>query len=75
MNTRDDLLTRDDVLDLLTVTRTTLYRMMKSDGFPLPIKIGEQSLRWNRGEIDAWLEHKPRAQYPVAHDPAEIRAG
>ena len=77
MNTREtDLLTRDDVLDLLTVTRATLYRLMKSDGFPRPIKLGEQTLRWNRLEIDTWLEQKPRAHYPEAHDhQAALRAG
>ena len=66
LNTREnDLLTRDEVLELLKIGRTTLYRLMESHGFPRPIKVLEQSNRWLRLEIDAWLEQKPRAQIQV----------
>ena len=62
---QNDLLTRDEVLDLLSISRSALYQLMESHGFPRPIKVLEQSNRWIRAEIDAWLGERPRANIKV----------
>ena len=77
MDTRqDDLLTLSEVLLLLSISRSALYRLMAAD-FPLPLQISSQSNRWCRSEIDAWLEQKPRAQIQVREpaSPSRLRAG
>ena len=45
---QNDLLTRDEVLDLLSIRRSALYQLMGSHGFPRPIKVLEQSNRSQR---------------------------
>ena len=38
MVTVEDLLTRDDVLAVLKVSRASLYKFISKDGFPQPLK-------------------------------------
>ena len=66
---QNDLLTRDEVLDLLSISRSALYQLMESHGFPRPIKVLEQSNRWIRAEIDSWLGERPRANIKVRERP------
>ena len=42
---QNDLLTRNEVLDLLSIRRSASYQLMESHGFPHPIKVLEQSNR------------------------------
>ena len=58
-----DLLTRDEVLTILKVSRATLYNMMVRAEFPRPIKLGGlRENRWYRHEVEGWLGSQPRAQ-------------
>ena len=54
------LLTRDEVLGLLKISRATLYRFMDAHGFPKPIKMGVTN-RWIKDEVSQWLTERPRA--------------
>ena len=36
----------------------TLYRWMKTEGFPLQIHLGPRAVGWYEDEIDAWLEQR-----------------
>ena len=50
------------VLELTGVSKTTLYRMMKSGEFPNRVRLGSQrAVGWYRHEIAAWLASRPRA--------------
>lgn len=64
----DQLLTRPEVEARCRITRTTIYRLMRTGQFPEPIRIGPRSVRWPASEIEAWLESRPRAtgDRPVA---------
>ena len=55
------LLTRPEVEARCRISRTTLYRLMREDTFPEPIKIGAKAVRWKSGEIDAYIDSRPRA--------------
>ena len=55
------LLKRQEVERRIGVTRSSLYRLMRSDDFPLPVKIGPRTNRWLPSEIDAWIETRPRS--------------
>lgn len=39
----------------LGVSRTTLHRWTKEDGFPTAFRLGRNSVGFDEAEIDAWL--------------------
>lgn len=39
------------------IPHSTLYELIKNDGFPKPVKIGRSSL-WAKSAIDAWFANK-----------------
>ena len=57
----DRLLTRAEVQERCGITRTTVYRLMRSGLFPEPLKIGPRAVRWPESEIEAWIANRPRA--------------
>jgi predicted DNA-binding transcriptional regulator AlpA len=36
-------------------TSTTIYRWVKLNGFPRPIKLSHRCARWRKSEVEAWL--------------------
>jgi len=52
-------LTANEVASLLRTSRQHVYRMIREIGFPPPSKLGGMS-RWDRREVDAWIEAQPR---------------
>ena len=47
------LLTRQEV--------EAIYRLMRAQKFPEPLRIGQRAVRWPASEIEAWIESRPRA--------------
>lgn len=43
------------VLELVPVTRSHLYKAVREGNFPRPIKMGKRSL-WKIKEIEAWVK-------------------
>lgn len=55
------LLTRDEVLKLTTLSPSTLYREIRAGHFPEPMKISGQRVAWSADLIAAWLaQHADR---------------
>jgi excisionase family DNA binding protein len=52
----DDLLTREELLAYLKISRGTLYKLMKQNAFPY-IKL-ERKVLFRKSDIDTWLESK-----------------
>lgn len=57
-----DLLTLDEVAKIANVSKPTIYRRVKHNGFPKPIKVprtgdrGPKTInRWERAEVMGWL--------------------
>ena len=48
-----ELLTTDEVLTYLRITRRTIYRLVKAQAIPV-LRVGHQ-WRFRRKEIDAWM--------------------
>ena len=46
----------DTVLEMTTLSVSTIYRLMKKGKFPRQIKISERSTRWVLEEIYEWME-------------------
>ena len=59
----EELLTTKQVLDILQVDRTTIYRMLK-DGRLAGVKVGQQ-WRFPRSEVDALLSGTPLPKEPA----------
>lgn len=51
----------DTVCGIVGVSRATVYRLIKSDGFPGPVKIGAASL-WVEREVVGWVETRIAAR-------------
>jgi prophage regulatory protein len=52
----DRLLKTREVMEALSIGRTTIYRWMKAEKFPSPIKIGNRGdNRWRQSEIESWI--------------------
>ncbi|QCE35677.1 AlpA family phage regulatory protein [Acetobacteraceae bacterium] len=54
----DTLLTRQEVMQFLGVSETTLWRMVKKEQFPPAIKLTPQCLRWKKSQIDKYISSK-----------------
>ena len=55
----DRFMRTKEVLEILSVSRSTLYNWMQKGVFPRPIEIsgpGTRVLRWRRSVIERWLE-------------------
>ena len=62
MNTKTErLLTRLEVEKVVSLSRSAIYRLMRSGDFPEPIQVGTRAVRWRLSEIQEWLESRPRA--------------
>ncbi len=57
----DKMLRREEVETICGLTRSTIYRLMREEKFPLPLRIGPRAVRWPESEIEIWLASRPRA--------------
>lgn len=48
------LLRRDEVMKKVGISKSTLYRLIREDGFPQPARVGASSV-WVESEVDAWI--------------------
>lgn len=55
-DTSQGLLTPGQVADMLRVTKRTLWRMAKQDGFPQPVRLTRKTVRWRAVEVKQYLE-------------------
>jgi prophage regulatory protein len=51
---RDRLIALNEVMHLVGLRRTSIYKMIGEQRFPRPVKIGERTSRWIEREIRAW---------------------
>ena len=61
----DRYLTRSEVENLCGLSRSTIYRLMRQDQFPVPIKVGPRAVRWLSTEVEGYLKSRPRAEGEV----------
>ena len=50
-----NLLTLQQVANILRVSTQTLRRYMSKGGFPQPVRIGKKGVRWVQNEIVAYM--------------------
>lgn len=57
----EKLLRRSEVESIYGLGRSSIYRLMRVDAFPAPLKISARAVRWKHADIIAWVRSKPRA--------------
>ena len=51
-----NLLTISGVVEMLGISRTTLWRLRQNGSFPSPTKLSMRSPRWKAEEIRQWFD-------------------
>lgn len=46
------------VIELTTLSQSTIYALVKRSEFPKQVRIGPNRVVWRRAEVLAWLERK-----------------
>ena len=63
------LLTTNDLVTRLKLSRATIWRKRRAGDFPQPCQIGHGRLRWQQSDIDDWIAGLP------LHDPVAPASG
>lgn len=50
------------VIQLLGVTESTIYRWEREGSFPKRVKIGPRAVGWPEKEVERWLEDRAAAR-------------
>lgn len=58
---QDRLLRRREVEGITGMSRASIYRLMRSGSFPLPVRVGSTAVRWKESDIADWIESRPLA--------------
>lgn len=64
LNSYPVILRTQAVLELIGLSRTSLWRRVKSGDFPPPVRLGGRGSRavgWRRADVESWLEDLPKA--------------
>lgn len=51
-----ELLSIEDVIEMLDVSRSTIYRWLNQGTFPQQRNIGPNTVRWRLSDIQQWQE-------------------
>lgn len=57
------LMTVSDVMTVMAVSRSTVFRRVRKSEFPAPINIGGGKIRWDPEEFFDWLNRLPKKRY------------
>ena len=63
-NVQDKLLRKKEVLEMVSITNSTMYRMIGSGQFPRPIRLDNANInsgvRWKLSEINTFIDQRFR---------------
>jgi prophage regulatory protein len=52
------MLAQDEVVELLGLSRQTLYLMRQAGDFPEPVKLGRRRVAWRSDVLEHWIESR-----------------
>jgi prophage regulatory protein len=58
----DCLISLAQVTAKTSLSRSTIYRKIAENKFPIPVQVTEFRVAWWLSEIDAWNRERPRAK-------------
>ncbi len=62
----DRLIKLDQVMSVVGLGKTLIYRLVGDGAFPKPLKLGSNASRWSESEIFSWIAHQIAARPAVA---------
>ena len=66
------LLKAHEVCEKLGISKATLYRMIRKDQFPQPLKLGASASRWHSQEVEDFMAGLPRGLGTIGAEPGTI---
>lgn len=57
--TIETLLRLRDVMDMTKLGSSTIYRKMDAGGFPRPLNLGGNVVRWKMSDVQGWISGLP----------------
>lgn len=58
----DHILRRKQLIEIIGISYTTLWRMEKAGDFPARIRLGRRAVGWHLDEVEEWLKTRERYQ-------------
>lgn len=59
---RPELLRMPDVLELIPLSKGSIWRLIREGRFPAPIKLGVRSVAWRMADIQTWLDQRQQRE-------------
>ena len=56
------LLRISEVVQLLGISKPTVYRLMNEGKFPRPIRLSKARVAWLHADLEKWLESRPTSE-------------
>jgi prophage regulatory protein len=69
------LLNLPEVMALVRLGRSTIYREIKAGAFPPPLRTSPRRSCWNRADVIKWVESRATGTRLQDRSPAAARAG
>ena len=60
-STHDRILREPEVRDRTGLSRTTRWRLIKTERFPRPVRLTDHAIGWRESSIDDWLASRDHA--------------
>jgi predicted DNA-binding transcriptional regulator AlpA len=70
----NEIFTLQQIIQTIKRGRTGIYALIKTDGFPAPMKIGRSS-RWLSNEVNDWIATQAAKPRPLAQAMAALEGG
>ncbi len=61
-----------EVLELTGLSRTTIWRFERNDGFPPRLRLGPNAVGWFEDDVVTWLHSRQRGLGPYQADESGI---
>ena len=52
----DRLLSIKDVLDIVGISKSGLYKKINAGEFPAPVAIGQRAVRFREADVQSWMD-------------------
>jgi len=52
----------DDLVAMLSLSKSTIYAMVETDQFPKPRQMTARISRWDAQEVEDWLKSRPHKE-------------
>ncbi len=62
MVSSEKLLRLPEVIQIVGLSRSTIYLLMQNENFPQPIKLTSRSVAWPQSRVESWIDNKMRSQ-------------